>query len=386
MKRLLLINSVCGIGSTGRICADIAHEYELNGYEVKIAYGRSEKIGEGTEKYAIKIGNVLDVYGHVAMTRLFDGHGLASRIATRKFLKWADEFGPDILWLHNIHDYYINYELLFGWIKIRQKTQSEAGEKVMEVKWTLHDCWAFTGHCSHFIYVGCDKWKTGCKDCPQTKEYPASYFIDNSEKNYYRKKKAFQGVNNLTIITPSRWLEKLVHDSFLGGYPTEVRYNTIDKSVFKPTSSDFRYEHGIRDNQIMILGVSNVWNDRKGLSDFLVLLNKLSEMDADKYRIVLVGLNDAQIDKMPFGIICIPKTHSQRELSEIYTAADVFVNPTHEDNFPTVNLEAEACGTRVITYDTGGCGETLTRKDSCVVQTGSVKGLLEQITAYDSDI
>ena len=379
MKRLLLINSVCGIGSTGRICADIAREYEHDGYEVKIAYGRSDVIGEGTEKYAVRIGNKFELYLHVAYTRLFDKHGLASKNATKKFLKWADDYDPDILWLHNIHGYYINYELLFDWIKTRQKKQAESGKPVMEVKWTLHDCWAFTGHCSHFTYAGCDKWKTGCEDCPQKKEYPASSIVDNSENNYYRKKKAFQDVDNLTIITPSKWLEELVRNSFLGEYPTEVRYNTVDKTIFKPTPSDFRQKYGIRDDQIMLLGVSSIWNERKGLSDYVKLFNKLSEVQADKYIMVLVGLTETQINDMPKGMICIPKTGSREELAKIYTAADYFVNLTYEDTFPTVNLEAEACGTRVISYDVGGCGETLSLEESRLIPPGKVLDFLDQI-------
>lgn len=370
MKRLLLINSVCGIGSTGRICADIAREYEAEGYEVRIAYGRKGTVGEGTEKYAVRIGSDLDVRLHAIYTRITDKHGLGSVRATKKFLKWADEYDPDVLWLHNIHGYYINYELLFDWIKSRPQ---------MEVKWTLHDCWAFTGHCSHFTYVKCDKWKTGCKNCPQKKEYPASACLDNSENNYLRKKQAFCGVNNLTLITPSHWLEGLVKQSFLKEYAVEVIYNTVDKTMFKPTPSDFREKHGIRDDQTMILGISSVWNDRKGLTDFVTLYNKLSESDADKFQIVLVGLDDVQIKKMPVGMICIPRTGSRKELAEIYTAADVFVNPTYEDTFPTVNLEAEACGTRVITYDTGGCRETITRSDSMACEK-KVSNILELLS------
>ena len=371
-KKLLLINSVCGIGSTGRICADIAKQYEQDGYEVKIAYGRSDEIDKGTEKYAVRIGTKADVYAHVAYTRLFDKHGLASKSATKKFIDWAEGYDPDILWLHNIHGYYINYEMLFDWIKTHQKEQAELGKPVMEVKWTLHDCWAFTGHCSHFTFVGCEKWKDRCNDCPQKKEYPAGLLSDNSADNYDRKRKAFRGVRNLTIITPSGWLERLVKESFLGEYPTEVRYNTVDKTVFKPTPSDFRLKHGIRDDQKMILGVSSVWNDRKGLSDFVTLFNKLSETGSKKYKIVLVGLTEAQIKDMPNEMICIPKTSSREDLAKIYTAADVFVNPTYEDTFPTVNLEAESCGTKVFTYDTGGCGETIFLTDSVVVPVGNI--------------
>lgn len=380
MKRLLLINSVCGIGSTGRICTDIAREYEANGYEVKIAYGRSDKIGEGTEKYAVKIGNRLDLYSHVAMTRLFDRHGLASKRATKKFLKWADEYDTDILWLHNIHGYYINFEMLFDWIKTRQKEQSVSGKSVMEVKWTLHDCWSFTGHCSHFTYVGCDKWKTGCNDCPQKKEYPACMWFDNSADNYSRKKRVFAGVENLTIITPSRWLEGLVKESFLGDYPTEVIYNTIDKTIFKLTPSEFRSTHHIRDDQVMVLGVASIWSTRKGLDDFIKLSNMLAEDEDDRYRLVLVGLSTEQAMAVPAGVLCIPKTGNAMELAKIYSAADVFVNLTYEDTFPTVNLEAESCGTRVITYDTGGCRETVNRNDSMVVPTGDLDQVYKVIT------
>lgn len=378
-KRLLLINSVCGIGSTGRICADIAERYEKDGYEVKIAYGRSDEIGKGAEKYAVRIGSKADVYAHVVYTRLFDKHGLASKRATKKFLKWAEDFNPDTLWLHNIHGYYINYEMLFAWIKTRQKGQAESGKPLMEVKWTLHDCWAFTGHCSHFTFVGCEKWKCVCKDCPQKNEYPASSLSDNSMNNYGRKKSSFKGVRNLTIITPSRWLEDLVKESFLGEYPTEVKYNTVDKTVFKPTPSDFRQKHGIRDDQKMILGVSSIWNERKGLTDFVTLFNELSKADSDKYKVVLVGLNEEEKKGMPDGIICITKTSSREELAKIYTAADVFVNPTYEDTFPTVNLEAEACGTRVITYDTGGCKETIGLSDSMTIPVGDINMLIELI-------
>lgn len=379
MKRLLLINSVCGIGSTGRICLDIAHGYEANGYDVKIAFGRSDIVGEGAEKYAVHIGNKFDLYTHALCTRIFDKHGLASINATKKFLKWADEYDPDILWLHNIHGYYINYELLFNWIKDRQRKQSESCKTVMEVKWTLHDCWAFTGHCSHFAFIGCDKWKDGCKHCPQKREYPTSSLLDNSADNYCRKRKAFAGVENLTIITPSYWMGGLVKQSFLGEYSIEVRHNTVDKNLFKPTHSDFREKHGIRDDQLMVLGVSSVWNARKGLLDYVALYNKLSDLDSNKYKIVLVGLNDSQIKEMPFGMICIPKTDSPQLLAGIYTAADVFVNLTYEDTFPTVNLEAEACGTKVITYDTGGCIETILSKDSLTIPTGMIDMIVEKI-------
>ncbi len=283
--KLLLVNSVLGFGSTGRIVLDIAKEYEQNGYEVKIAYGQARKVSKDLEsdidKYGVRIGTNVDVYYHVLYTRLTDKHGLASKHSTKQFLKWADTYNPDILWLHNIHDYYINYELLFKWIKSRPQ---------MQVKWTLHDCWAFTGHCSHFSYVKCDRWLTGCRDCPQLDQYPKA-IKDNSPDSYNRKKRAFTGVRNLTIITPSNWLKDIVHQSFLPEYPVEVKHNTINKTVFKPTSSTFKQDHNIQDKK-MVLGVASIWNERKGLNDFIEFSQKL---DPDEYQIVLVGLNDDQL-------------------------------------------------------------------------------------------
>ncbi len=362
--RVLMINVVCGIRSTGRICTDLAAEMEAEGHEVKIAYGR-ETVPEQYRKYAVRIGNNLNVDIHGVKSRLLDKHGLGSKHATKKFIKWADGYDPDLLWLHNIHGYYINYELLFKWIKSRPD---------MQVKWTLHDCWAFTGHCSYFTMANCDRWKTECNNCPQTKRYPASLFADNSKNNYSRKHNSFTGVRNMTLITPSKWLADLVKQSFLKDYPVEVRYNTIDTSVFKPTPSDFRKRYGLTDKKI-ILGVASTWDDRKGIDDFIQLSNMLE----DDYKIVLVGLTDKQIKALPRIILGLPRTNSTKELAEIYTAADVFVNPTHEDNYPTTNLEAQACGTPSITYNIGGSPESV--PSEYIVECGDITGLARII--YD---
>lgn len=363
--RVLLINSVCGIGSTGRICTDLAKEFDANGHEVKIAYGRSAIVPEKFKKYAVRIGNGFDVKIHGLESRLFDNHGLASKRATKEFLQYADEYNPDLIWLHNLHGYYINYELLFQWIKSRPE---------MEVMWTLHDCWAFTGHCSHFTIAKCKQWKSYCSQCPQIRRYPACYGKGAASQNFDRKCKAFTGVKNMTLITPSQWLADLVKQSFLKDYPVEVQYNTVDTTVFKPTSSDFRERYRLIGKTI-ILGVASIWDERKGLQDFY----KLAQMLDDRYVIVLVGLSEKQIKKLPVNIIGIKRTNSPKELAAIYTAADVFFNPTYEDNFPTVNLEAEACGTKVITYDTGGCWETIHFDESVVVPAGAYQELLKLI-------
>ena len=361
--RALFVNSVCGIGSTGRICTDLAREYESKGYEVKIAYGRDETVPERFKKYAVRIGSDIDVKFHGAKSKLFDAHGLGSIRATKEFLKWADVYNPDLLWLHNIHGYYINYELLFAWIKHHPG---------MKVKWTLHDCWAFTGHCSYFTIANCEKWKEQCEHCPQPKKYPARLLFDRSKRNYYRKKKAFCGVQDLTIITPSKWLANLVKESFLQEYPVEVNYNTVNDEIFKPTPSDFRNRYGLQDKKI-VLGVASPWDERKGLEDFLWLSNRLD----DNYRIVLVGLTENQIKTMPKNVLGIQRTNSPKELAEIYTAADVFINPTHEDNYPTTNLEAKGCGVAVLTYRIGGSPESVPENN--VFELGDKQGLLERI-------
>lgn len=360
--RILIINEVCGTGSTGKICADIAREYEKKGYEAKIAYGRKKYVPAECQKYGIRIGNSLDVYAHVAKTLLFDQHGFGSIRATKKFLEWADDYNPDIIWLHNLHGYYINIELLFNWIKKRK----------VEVKWTLHDCWAFTGHCTYFLIANCDMWQTQCVNCPQKTRYPASRLFDNSYNNFQRKKEAFQGVSNLTLITPSQWLADLTRLSFLKNYPVTVKYNKINTEIFKPSPSHFRDQYGIG-NKKMILCVASRWSKRKGIEDVIQLASLLDEDSI----IVMVGVDEKQKKELPKNIIGISRTENAKQLAEIYTAADLLFNPTREDTYPTVNLEAEACGTKVVTYDAGGSRETLHDSRSVAIPVGDFKKVLD---------
>ena len=251
--KVLLINEACGFGSTGKICTDIAKELRGIGHDVKVAYGRFSYTAKTNENDYIRIGNSRTVFLHALITRLYDAHGYGSKSATKKFLEWADSFEPDMIWLHNLHGYYINLELLFRWIKMRPK---------LKIQWTLHDCWAFTGHCAYFTMAKCDKWKGRCGKCPNKRDYPASWWIDRSEKNYRQKKELFCGIPNMLIITPSEWLASLVRQSFLAEYPIEVRYNTVDENIFKPTKSDFRKKYGLNGKKI-ILGVANIWDKRK---------------------------------------------------------------------------------------------------------------------------
>ena len=359
--KVLFINSVCGILSTGRICADLAEGFRTQGHQVKIGYGRGS-LPERCREYGVKIGSDLGVRLSGVHTRLTDRHGFANRRATAKFLRWAEEFDPDLLWLHNLHGYYIDVEQLFQWIKSRPQ---------MQVKWTLHDCWTFTGHCAHFTYARCDRWKTGCHHCPERKQYPAA-LRDNSRRNYLAKAETFTGVANMTLITPSRWLADLTRESFLREYPVEVCHNTIDETVFRPTDGAFRVQHGLEGKRL-VLAVASAWGERKGLPDLI----RLSEMLPENYAVVVVGLTPKQKESLPSPMVGITRTHNATELAHIYTTCDVFVNPTYEDTYPTVNLEAKACGTPVITYRTGGSVESVPEEN--VVEVGDFPALRDKI-------
>lgn len=349
--KVLQINSVCGYGSTGNIVVDLYRALKERGHECCVAYGRGNA-PEDVQSY--RIGSDIDVYIHGVLSRVTDKHGFYSKKATKRFVQWMKEYDPDVIHLHNLHGYYINIEILFDALKKMDKP----------VIWTLHDCWAFTGHCSHFEYIGCDKWKTQCEHCPQKKEYPASFLVDNSRNNFIRKKTAICTLKNLTIITPSQWLKVLLGESFLQKYPSRVIHNGIDLEVFHPTYKNMKKQYGVQDKKI-ILGVASEWGKRKGLQDFL----KLSELLDDSYHIVLIGhTKEKPIAKN--SITYISRTNNREELAAWYTEADVFFNPTYEDTFPTVNLEAQACGTPVVTYETGGSPESVIDTRGKIVAQG----------------
>lgn len=362
--KILQINSVCGIGSTGRIATDLYKFLEEKGHGCKIGYGR-KAAPQGID--SIKIGSKLDNYMEVLKTRIFDIHSFGCIKSTKKFIKEVKEYDPDIIHLHNIHGYYLNIEILFKYLKEAKKP----------IIWTLHDCWAFTGHCAYFDFVECEKWKTGCEKCPQKSAYPTSKFIDNSKSNYKKKKEIFTSIENITIVTPSKWLANLVKESFLGKYDIKVINNGIDLSKFKKTKSNFREKYNLED-KFIILGVASVWDERKGLRYF-VELNKLLN---DEYKIVLVGVDENQQSQLTDNIISITRTNNVEELAQIYTAADVFVNPTLEDNYPTTNLEAIACETNIITFDTGGSPEIIKHLNEGIVEKGNIEKLKLTIEKY----
>ena len=347
MPKLVQINVASNYGSTGRIAESVGLLAKAKGWDVWVVHGPRYANPSGLNTKCTQSALADKIHG--VESWIFDRHGLGSRCATAKLVKWLMEYKPDVVHLHNIHGYYINYPILFDYLK----------ESNVKVVWTLHDCWTFTGHCSHFDFIGCDKWKTGCFGCPQLHTYPKAWKIDNSKRNFELKKKYFTAIkDNLLLVPVSEWLNGLLKDSFLSDCKSRVIHNGIDTKTFDVVSSAEQYfdRFGLDASKKIILGVTNMWSDRKGLADF-VKLNDI--IDKTKYQILLVGLTKEQIAQLPAGIIGIERTDSVQQLAGLYSLASVFFNPTWEDNFPTTNLEAMACGTPIITYRTGGSPEAV---------------------------
>lgn len=362
--RVLQINTVCGRGSTGRIATDLLRCLKEEGSTGKIAYGVDPALNID-EKEKIKIGTKFDYYCHNILSRITDKEGLYSKKASHQLIQQIEEYNPDIIHLHNIHGHYINYKELFLYLK----------EKHIPVIWTFHDCWSFTGHCTYFSAAKCEQWKSECIKCSQLNKYPMCYTKGQVEVNYNEKKDSFLGVNNLTIVTPSEWMAQLVKQSFLKDYPVKVINNGIDLKKFQNKKrGSFRKKYHLEGEQI-ILSVASEWSERKGYSDFI----KMSQLLSNNQKLVMVGVNDKQIKELPESIITIKKTNSVEELAEIYSDADVFFNFTYEDNFPTVNLEAMACGTPIVTYRTGGSIEAIDQKNGFVVEQGDYSGALKLV-------
>ncbi|MCD8098729.1 MAG: glycosyltransferase [Lachnospiraceae bacterium] len=362
--KVLEINTVCQGGSVGRITVDICRTLERNGDDCLIAYGR-RGAPEGVP--AFRFGTNISMGLHVLSTFLKGEHGFASERQTRKLIEKIKEYDPDVIQLHNVHGFVLQVELLFAYLK-------KAGKPVV---WTLHDCWPYTGHCAFYDYNGCSCWKDGCMSCHEyRKTYPYALFRNNAARNFARKRAAFTAVPDLTIVMPSAWLADQVLDSFLRDYPVEVIPNGIDRSVFQPRESDLRRQLGL-EGKFVVLGVANVWERRKGL----VYFQKLAESLPDDFRIVLIGLDKKQRHSLPANVIGLGKTENAAELATYYTMADVFVNATLEDNFPTTNLEALACGTPVITFDTGGSPESLDESCGRVAPKGDLTALREALLA-----
>ena len=353
MPTLLQINVKSNCGSTSRIAEHIGLRAKAAGWDSYLAYGRDNN---PSQLKLIKIENKLSVYWHYIEAKLFDREGLSSRLATLYLIRKIKSIKPDVILLHNIHDHWLNYKILFEYLN---KTH-------IPVVWTFHDCWAFTGHCFHFVEVGCEKWKAGCYSCPQRNK-----FCDRSNRNWNLKKSLFGAHPNLTVVPVSQWMGDFVEESFLKTKKIRVIHNGIDTNVFHPDTDALKQ----RDGKFRILAVSSVWPKSKGLEDII----QLRSLIPDKFVITVVGLSEEQINSLPIGIVGIRRTKNLKELVQYYSSADVLINTTYADTFPTVNLEALACGTPVITYRTGGSPEAVDEKTGIVIPQGDVELLAKSI-------
>lgn len=360
--KVLQINTVYGHGSTGMIAKSIHDFCKKNDIQCISAH-RYDTEGEHPLEDTIAISSKWDNRLHGQFSRFTMFKGAGSIVRTVHFLKKVSMFSPDLIHLHNLHGSYINLPLLFQYIK----------KQHIPVVWTLHDCWAFTAICSHFSIAGCEKWKSGCNGCPQKGRY-SSALIDLSASVWKAKKAWFTGISHTVIVTPSHWLENLTRMSFLGGYQIQTIYNGIDLSVFREIESDFRKEHGLETKKI-VLGVAFGWSYAKGLDVFFELARRLPK----DYQIVLVGTTSELDSQLPESILSIHRTKDQKELAAIYTAADVFANPTREEVLGLVNIEALACGTPVITFDAGGSPECVGQRCGTVVPKDDIDAMEREI-------
>lgn len=351
------INAVCGFGSTGKIVLEVSKLLTAQNVENYVLY--ASKNSDYT--LGIKYADDKQIRWQALRARIFGEYGFNSRKITQKLLAELDKIQPDVVHLHNLHGHNCHLEMLFRYLKERQ----------IKVYWTFHDCWAFTAYCPHFDMIGCKKWKTGCESCPQWRRY--SWFFDKSKKLYESKRKLFSGLN-LTIVTPSKWLADLVKQSFFKNYPVKVIYNGIDLKIFQPLESNFRKKYRC-ENKFILLGVAFGWDERKGLDVFIELSKRLDE----RFQIVLVGTDEKLDKQLPQNIISISRTQDQKELAAIYTAADLFVNPTREEVLGLVNIESLACGTPVLTFRTGGSPEIIDETCGTVVDKNNIAGLEKEI-------
>lgn len=371
MKKILLINAVCGIGSTGRIVADLWKTLKNNGYEAKVAFG----VGKGffvDEQDQFKFNNKLGYYWHNALSRITDRAGFYSSIPTLILLHFIDRYKPDLIHLHNLHGYYINIRLLFNYIKRHN----------IPIVWTLHDCWAFTGHCTHFDYIGCYRWKTNCFSCPQRIEYPQSLVLDRSSRNFVQKKKLLTSLDKMSIVTPSVWLANCVKQSFLSKYDVTSIPNGIDVTIFHPVKSDIRQRLSIPNNKKIILTVANVWNEKKGFSD-VIRLSRI--LPVNEYQVVMVGVTKPQLSLLPHSIIGIERTENINELVELYSAADIFFNPSKEETMGMVTIEALACGTPAIVYDRTAVPEAVDMNTGIIINSDNLFEIQRIIERFKFD-
>lgn len=355
--KVLQVNATFGIGSTGKIMSDLSKVITDKGFESYMLCAYSN-VKQDNLYVMSKLPYPWNARLNILRMMLTGMNGQSFYNDTKKAIHWIEKINPDIMHIHNIHGDWINIEVLFEFII----------QKNIPVLWTFHDCWPFTGRCSHFELAKCQKWKKQCFECKNLSVYPTTIYFDYSYEMYKQKKGLFSKIPQLSIVTPSKWLADYVKQSYFSCRSIDVIHNGIDIKKYKVIES----VRNNKKNKKILLGVANSWSETKGLKDFY----KLNEIiDHNKYEIMLVGLNDRQLNSLPKSIKGIKRTNSEAELIDLYNEAFVFINPTYQDNYPTTNLEAMSCGTPVITYNTGGCSESINNTTGFVVEQGDIEGL-----------
>lgn len=363
MKKLLQIDSCLNMLSTGRITESIGKRAIERGWRPYIVHG-ARYTRAGSCMTSICAESIFGEYAHYVEGLFLDNHGLSSRLSTEKVIDKIKEIKPDIVQLHCIHGYYLNYRILFEYLNSTR----------IPVVWTFHDCWSFTGHCSHFVMAGCEKWKTGCFKCPLKGEYPKS-FVDHSRRNYELKNELFTANKNLHIVTVSKWLENLVRQSFFSDKDITTIYNGVDTEVFhKVESEELRKRWNLKNKNVLVAAATS-WNKYKGLDDYIQISKKLP----NNTSLLLIGLTKEQIKSMPAGIIGIEKTNSAEELAGYYSMADVVLNLSYAETFGLTTVEGMACGTPGIVYNTTASPELITPETGIVVEAGSINQVLTAV-------
>lgn len=366
--KILQINSVCDRGSTGHIARDIADVLLEEGHKCYVAYGH----GTANYPYSFKIGGILENHFHNAFfTRLLGLHGFGTIRGTKKLIRQIDEIKPDIIHLHNIHANYLNYPILFKYIVKHD----------IPVVFTLHDCFNFTGKCSHYTAVGCYKWKTECGNCPLYRNTVApSTFFDRSKFLFNNKKRYYSKIKNMTIVAVSKWLKEQAEQSMLNGNGHKVTYvyNWIDYQKFHRATTDevdsFKKKYNLEPNYKYLISVSQGWD--RNASRYKDA-ERLSKILPPEYRLILVG-GLARNTTIPEPIIHIPYISGNAELSAAYSMAEAYVHFSVEDTFGKVIAEAMSCGTVPITFDSTACGE-VSGPYGIIVKPHDVEAIVESL-------
>lgn len=372
MPKLLQINVCNNVFSTGKIVSEIGELAINNGWSSYVAYGRGTKPDKNRQiKVGWSFGHVL----HGLETRLFDNHaiGISSYIATNRLIRTIEKIRPDVIHLHVLSGYYINIRVLFKYLS-----------KVdIPIVWTLHSCWEFTGHCTHYDYIKCQKWKTGCERCPLTKEYPESWFIDRSAKNYKGKKRIFNSLKNVILVPVSRWLSSQVEQSFLNRYPIQQIYNGVDINFFRPLTNieQIRQELNVSD-KCMLIALASSWTPKKGIADYFELARKL---DPQKYVLFMVGIENSKHGDIPEVIRALPVTKNRNQLLKLYNAADIVLNLSYEESFGLTTVEGLACGTPSIVYNCTASPELVSPETGFVVEPRNIHGLIDCISKIEEN-